>query len=103
MIIRMWRGRTALEKADAYEEMTRRLAIPDYTSVEGFLAYYFTRRDLEDYAEFLLITHWESIDAIKGFAGEDYSKAKYYDEDQYFLLDFPEYVEHFHVFDAKQE
>lgn len=102
MIIRMWRGRTPLEKADAYEEMTKRLAIPDYTSIAGFIAYYFTRRNLENYTEFLLITHWESIDAVKAFAGEDYAKAKYYDEDKNFLLDFPEFVEHFEVFDMQQ-
>ena len=101
MIIRLWRGRTPLEKADAYEKFTSGRAGPDYSSVPGLRAFFFTRRDQADYAEFLLITHWDSIAAIKQFAGEDYAKAKYYPEDQDFLLDFPEEVEHFEVFDSK--
>jgi heme-degrading monooxygenase HmoA len=100
MIIRMWRGKTSLEKADEYEVFTSGRAGPDYSSIPGFKAFYFTRRDHADHAEFLLITHWESFEAIKQFAGEDYAKAKYYPEDQGFLLDFPEEVEHFEVFDA---
>jgi heme-degrading monooxygenase HmoA len=100
MIIRMWRGKTSLDKADAYEAFTSKRAGPDYSSIPGFKAFYFTRRNHDDYAEFLLITHWESLDAIKQFAGEDYAKAKYYPEDQDFLLDFPEEVEHFEVFDV---
>jgi heme-degrading monooxygenase HmoA len=100
MIIRMWRGKTSLEKADEYEVFTSGRAGPDYSSIPGFKAFYFTRRDHADHAEFLLITHWESFEAIKQFAGEDYAKAKYYLEDQGFLLDFPEEVEHFEVFDA---
>lgn len=98
MIIRMWRGRTALDKADDYEQVMCDLAIPDYSRVDGLLAYYFTRSDKDDHTEFLLITHWESIDAIKQFAGEDYDRAKYYEEDKDFLLDFPEFVEHVEVF-----
>lgn len=98
MIIRMWRGRTLLEKADAYEQLMEELAIPDYSSVKGLLAYFFTRKDHENDAEFLLIPHWESFEAIKNFAGEDYAKSKYYPQDNDYLLDFPEYVEHFHVF-----
>jgi heme-degrading monooxygenase HmoA len=100
MIIRLWRGKTPLEKADAYEAFTSKMAGPDYSSIPGLLAFYFTRRDLPDYAEFLLITHWESMDSITQFAGQYATKAKYYPEDRDFLLDFPEEVEHFEVFDA---
>jgi len=102
MIIRLWRGRTPLDKADAYETFTIGRAGPDYSSVPGLRAFFFTRRDLPEWAEFLLITHWDSIEAIKQFAGEDYDKAKYYPEDDDFLLDFPDRVEHFEVFDQRQ-
>ncbi|MEO1286315.1 MAG: antibiotic biosynthesis monooxygenase [Chloroflexota bacterium] len=98
MIIRLWRGRTLLSKADEYENLMRQLAIPDYSAVDGLLDYYFTRTDYEAYSEFLLITHWDNLENIKSFAGEDYQKAKYYDEDKDYLLDFPEFVEHFQVF-----
>jgi heme-degrading monooxygenase HmoA len=97
-IIRMWRGEVSLDKADAYEALMQRIAAPDYRSVEGLLAFYFTRRDLDDKAEFLLITHWQSLTAIKNFAGDNPLKAKYYPQDQAYLLAFPEQVEHFKVF-----
>jgi heme-degrading monooxygenase HmoA len=98
MIIRLWRGRTSLEKADEYETLMKKLAAPDYSSVAGLKRYFFTRNDRSDCAEFLLITHWESIEAVKRFAGDDYTKAKYYEEDKDFLLDFPKEVEHYEVF-----
>jgi len=100
MIIRIWRGRVPLDKAGDYETVVSRLAIPDYSRVDGLLAYYFTRADKADHTEFVLITHWKSIASIKQFAGDDYNKAKYYEEDQDYLLDFPEFVEHLEVFSS---
>jgi heme-degrading monooxygenase HmoA len=47
---------------------------------------------------FTLITYWENLNVIKNFAGEDFEKAKYYPEDDNFLLEFEEKVEHFEVF-----
>lgn len=99
MIIRLWRGKTPRDKADEYEIILRRTGLADYTSVDGLLAYYFTRNDRDTYTDFLLITHWDSIESIKEFAGDDYHKAKYYPEDHDFLLEFPEFVEHFQVFE----
>lgn len=99
MIIRIWRGKTTLDKADEYEDILRQTGLIDYQSVDGLQAYYFTRRDMDTYTEFLLITHWDSVTSIQQFAGEDYQKAKYYPEDKNFLVDFPEFVEHFEVFE----
>lgn len=87
MILRTWHGRTALEDADAYERFLIERAGADYRSVEGFRKLYFTRRDQGDVSHFLLITIWESLEAVKRFAGEDPSKAKYYPEDDKYLLE----------------
>jgi hypothetical protein len=43
---------------------------------------------------------WESFDAIRRFAGEDYEKAHYYPEDRDFLLELEPFVEHYDVLDA---
>jgi hypothetical protein len=51
---------------------------------------------------FILITYWENLEVIKNFAGEDFEKAKYYPEDDYFLLEFEEKVEHFEVFSKEK-
>jgi len=87
MIVRTWSGRTALMDGDAYERFMIERAAPDYASVDGLKKLYFTRRDEGDVSHFLLITIWESIEAVGNFAGADPSKAKYYPEDDRYLLE----------------
>ncbi len=87
MIVRTWHGRTSLKDADAYEEFMRVRAAPDYASVEGLVQLFFTRRDDADCAHFLLVTVWKNMDAVKAFAGDDPSLAKYYPEDDAYLLE----------------
>lgn len=87
MILRTWHGRTRLEDGDAYEQFMRERAAPDYGSVPGLIQAVFTRRDEGDVAHFLLVTIWRDIDAVRAFAGPDPSKAKYYPEDDRYLLE----------------
>lgn len=98
MIARIWKGKTKIEHLEAYTNFMKVRAIPDYSKVSGFIKLTFLKRTDEDYAYFDLITFWENMEVIKGFAGEDYEKAKYYPEDDNFLLDFPEKVTHYEVF-----
>jgi len=87
MIVRTWAGRTAQKDGDAYERFMIERAAPDYQSIDGLKELYFTRRDEGDISHFLLITIWESMAAVEKFAGADPSKAKYYPEDDRFLLE----------------
>jgi heme-degrading monooxygenase HmoA len=104
MIARIWKGRTRVEQFEEYTDFTRRNAIPDYSRTEGFIGLTFLRKKTDTEAHFTLITYWKDIDAIKRFAGEDYERAKYYyPDDQLFLLDFPERVEHHEVFALHRE
>ncbi len=98
MIARIWHGRTRAEDYDAYTEFLKQKAIPDYSGTPGFVRLVFLRRLEGDEGHFTLITFWESLDAIKNFAGEEYDKAKYYPEDKEFLLEFEEKVQHYEVF-----
>jgi heme-degrading monooxygenase HmoA len=97
MICRMWHGRTSRTKADAYASFLVQRAIPDYRLVSGNIDVAILRRDEGDVTHFLTVTHWESEDAIRAFAGDDLLKAKYYAEDQQFLLEFEPTVQHFEV------
>ena len=97
MILRMWHGTTARDKADAYERFLIDRAIPDYRSIAGNLDVSILRRDEGDISHFLTITHWVSEEAIRAFAGSDVLKAKYYPEDQDYLLDFEPFVQHYVV------
>ncbi len=87
MIVRLWHGRTAKEDIDAYTNFMRERAAPDYGSVKGNLGSYFLRRLDDEAAPFLLVTLWDSMDAVKAFAGDDPEVAKYYPEDDEFLLE----------------
>ena len=97
MIYRMWHGRTPRSKADAYESFTERRAVPDYRSVPGNLSVAVLRRDEGDVTHFLTVTYWESEECIRGFAGDDLLKAKYYPEDKDYLLEFEPFVQHYTV------
>lgn len=99
-IMRLWHGRVPpLEKAEEYERFLIERAVPDYGSVDGLLKIYFTRKDEEGVAHFLLVTVWDSMESIKKFAGgENPEMAKYYPEDDDFLLEKEKYVQHYRVF-----
>ncbi|PHS22482.1 MAG: antibiotic biosynthesis monooxygenase [Robiginitomaculum sp.] len=87
MIIRTWHGRTTLADANAYKTFMKERAAPDYGSVKGLKQLFFTRRDEGEIAHFLLITVWDNMDAVKAFAGDDPERAKYYPEDDQYLLE----------------
>ena len=97
MIVRMWHGRVPTTKADAYREFTNGRAIPDYRSVKGNISVHVLERREEEVTLFITLTFWESLEAIKGFAGEEVEVTKYYPEDKEFLLEFEPGVVHYEV------
>ncbi len=98
MIARIWHGRTSAEDYEAYTTFLKERAIPDYRRTEGFIRLIFLRALRDGEAHFTLITFWESLAAIKQFAGNEYEKAKYYPEDEGYLLEFEDRVTHYEVF-----
>ena len=98
MIARIWHGRTRAADADLYLAFLQARAIPDYEGTPGNRAVYILREVEGDVAHFLTITHWESLDAIRAFAGEEIAKAKYYPEDDEFLLEFEPTVRHYELY-----
>jgi heme-degrading monooxygenase HmoA len=103
MIARIWHGETRLERADAYLSFLQARALPDYRSVTGNRGAYVLRRDLADRAHFLTLSFWSSEESIRAFAGDDLLRAKYYPEDQDFLLAFEPTVAHYEVFHLRGE
>ena len=97
MVVRMWHGRVPTSKAEAYRRFTNQRAIPDYQSVPGNLSVYILERTEGDVTHFITLTFWEDLEAIKGFAGEQVEAAKYYPEDQDYLLEFEPTVVHYTV------
>jgi heme-degrading monooxygenase HmoA len=97
MIVRMWRGKVRKNLKSEYVAYLNKTGLPDYGKIEGNKGVYLLCQDLGDTVEFLTMTFWTSIEAIKKFAGEDYEKARYYPEDEKFLLNFSATAEHFEV------
>jgi heme-degrading monooxygenase HmoA len=97
MVVRMWHGRVPTAKAAAYRAFTNGRAIPDYQSVPGNLSVHILERTEGDVTHFITLTFWTDREAIKAFAGDDIEAAKYYPEDQDFLLEFEPTVVHYDV------
>jgi heme-degrading monooxygenase HmoA len=97
MIVRMWHGRTAIDDADAYLAFLEDRAIPDYRRIPGIAGVWLLRRLDGDVSHFITMTHWTSREAIAAFAGEDIERAKYYPEDDAFLLEFEPNVVHYEI------
>jgi heme-degrading monooxygenase HmoA len=100
-IMRLWHGKVAIEKADEYERFMIEKAAPDYGSVDGLLKLYFQRRNENKIAHFLLVTIWDSLESIKKFAGANPELAKYYPEDDNFLLEKETHTHLYEVFYEK--
>ena len=97
MIARTWHGVTAAAKADEYFDYLKKTGVPEYQATKGNQGVYVLQRLDGGQAHFLLLTLWESEDAIKSFAGPEMEKAKYYPEDEKFLLELEPNVTHYEV------
>jgi heme-degrading monooxygenase HmoA len=73
MIARHWRGWTAVENADAYERLLREHILPGIHRVAGYQGAYILRQDGEEEVAFVVITLFDSLDAVRGFAGDNYT------------------------------
>ena len=75
MIVRTWRGRASKDRPEDYTKHFNTAALPELQVLRGFLGAMLLRRETAEGFEFFVITRWESLDAIKGFAGETYERA----------------------------
>ncbi len=98
VLMRVWHGAVPRERADEYEDFLIERAAPDYRGAGGLSNMYFARRDEGDVAHFLLVTLWDSMEAMERFSGGDPERARYYPEDDEFLLEREEFVSIYEVF-----
>jgi heme-degrading monooxygenase HmoA len=97
MIARTWRGATRAEDADAYVDYLHQTGFTEYRKVEGNRGVLALRRVADHRAEFLLVSLWNSVEAIRQFAGENIDQAVFYPEDERFLVDRDNHVNHYEV------
>lgn len=100
MIIREWRGRASPDHGEAYALHFRTKVVPELREVPGFLGAHLSHRTLGDLIEFLVLTRWESLEAVRAFAGEDIAKAVVEPGAVVALIDFDPHVQHYDVLET---
>ena len=97
MISRQWRGITKRSDADAYVSHLQAETFPQLARIPGFLNASILRRDVTEGTEFRIITTWESIKAIRRFAGADPEHAVVPEKVQRMMVSYDQTVEHYEV------
>jgi heme-degrading monooxygenase HmoA len=77
MIARHWRGWTKPEDADAYESLLRDTVLPHIRQIAGHRGVNVLRSDGPEESEFIVINFFDSLEAVKRFAGPDYQVATF--------------------------
>ena len=97
MIGRLWHGWTTPGDAIRYEQHLRQETFPGLSEIEGYVNGYVLRRDSADRVEFAVLTLWESLAAIRTFAGDDHETAVIPPAARRVLGGFDERVTHYEV------
>jgi heme-degrading monooxygenase HmoA len=99
MIARIWRGVVRLEDAGVYADYIRETGFAEYAQTPGNRGAWLLRRDQGDRTEFITLSLWDSVDAIRAFAGDDIEIAVLYPEDARYLVGGESMVTHYQVID----
>ena len=97
MIARAWRGIASFETANAYIHHLKNDTFPLLRKIKGYIEVKLMRKDTKDGVEFMVMTIWDSMEAIEAFAGEDIEKAVVPPKAQALLISYDPIVEHFGI------
>jgi heme-degrading monooxygenase HmoA len=93
----MWRGAVRPEDADAYVAYIEETGMAEYRQTPGNRGAWMLRRDAGGLTEIVTFSLWDSLDAVRAFAGDDYETAVFYPEDDRFLVERDERCTHYDV------
>jgi heme-degrading monooxygenase HmoA len=98
MIARSWRGAVHTADAERYAEYIRGTGLAAYAATPGNRGAWMLRRDLHGgLTEFVTFSLWDSMDAVRAFAGDDPDAAVFYPEDDDFLVERDLRVRHHEI------
>jgi heme-degrading monooxygenase HmoA len=99
MIARIWQGRTRPGMGRAYFEYLEQTGLKEYKATEGFKDVLVLTREVGDQTEYVLITLWENMDAVRRFAGPEPERAVYYPNDERYFskAELTPQVRHYNV------
>jgi heme-degrading monooxygenase HmoA len=96
MIVRMWRGWIRTEQTERYIDYIEQTGLSEYRRTPGNAGAQMLTRDLGDgRTEVVTLSWWPDLEHVKAFAGDDVEVAKYYPEDDEFLVERENVVRHF--------
>jgi heme-degrading monooxygenase HmoA len=97
MVARTWRGWTRSEDADEYAEYIADTGLRAYRETSGNRGAWIMRREEDGRTLFVTLSFWDSLDAVRAFAGDDIERAVYYPEDDRFLIEREDRVDHWEL------
>jgi heme-degrading monooxygenase HmoA len=97
MISRHWKGVAKPGEADHYIHHLRNDTFPKLAKIDGFISASILRRSISERTEFLVVTTWQSIEAIRQFAGESAQTAVVPPEVQAMMLVYDREVVHYEI------
>lgn len=97
MIARVWRGATLAENGDAYAQYLEDTGMRTARELPGSRGTLVLRRVRAGYAEFETILLFESMDDVRGFAGDEHDAAVFFPEDDRYLVERELEVRHYEV------
>lgn len=97
MIARHWRGVAKADRATDYIDHLRAETFPALEKLPGFVSASILRRAVPEGVEFLIVTEWQSLDAIRAFAGDDIETAVVPQAVQEMMIEFDRVARHFDV------
>jgi heme-degrading monooxygenase HmoA len=98
MVERVWSARTTRAGAAAYRAYFQRVVLPELAAVSGYRGVRLLQRELaRDAVEVVVVTSWESLAVIRGFAGDDLERAVVHDEAAALFTDYDRTVRHYEV------
>jgi heme-degrading monooxygenase HmoA len=97
VIARLWRGAVRSQDGEGYANYLRKTGLAAYAATAGNRGAWMLRRDLDEHTEFVMFTLWDSLEAVKAFAGDDPETAVFYPEDERFLVERDLTTAHYEV------
>ena len=95
MIARLWRGAATPDHAEAYVRHVTERVFPSLQNIAGYGGARLLRRETKGRVEFVVMTFWDSMDAVRRFAGDDPTRAVVEPAARAVLADFDELVSHY--------
>jgi heme-degrading monooxygenase HmoA/uncharacterized protein YciI len=102
-ILRIWRARSTFENSGEYVQHATKKVFPTLRAIEGHRGAYLLRRAIDGATEFVVLTVWESMEAVRKFAGKEPEKAVVEPEARAALTSFDDSVTHFEIVDRTGE